>query len=118
MSYTIEMNNYLEAKAKAYHIPFNKDETAYIKLFLMIEDYENLLEFANDRLIDWDTSTYDPEALAQTITDHDEALEEEDVFTYHDDILFIETERRRSQANEWREYITSIKNAYVSSRGC
>lgn len=58
-------------KANEYNIPYNKEDTDFIKLDHEIAYYETLLEEADENGIDWDLSEYDPTALEQEIDYHE-----------------------------------------------
>lgn len=85
-------------KAIAYHIPV-MDDLDITRLCLEVDDYEWLLDQAGDRLLDWDTSKYDPEGLQKAINDYD-----------------YDSSKERLE-NDWRCYITGIKAFYNNSRG-
>ncbi len=86
-------------KAEIYHIPHDSNNTNYRQLAYYIDDYELMLDQAGDKLLHWDTSTYDPIGLQQAINDYDSDSEQERV------------------ADNWRYYVSSIKQVYNLSRG-
>jgi len=59
------------ARASKYHIPINLDHVNFLKLEQQIDEYEELLALARKQGIYWDTSIYDPLALAQALEDQD-----------------------------------------------
>jgi len=59
------------ARASKYHIPINLDHVNFLELEQQIDEYEELLALARKQGIYWDTSIYDPLALAQALEDQD-----------------------------------------------
>lgn len=86
-------------KAEIYHIPHDSNNVNYRQLAYDIDDYELLLDQAGDKLLHWDTSTYDPVGLQQAINDYDSDVVQERV------------------ADNWRWYVSGIKQVYNISRG-
>jgi hypothetical protein len=80
-------------KANIYHIPIMISSLDITKLALEIDDYEWLLDRANDRGIDWDTSRYDPVGLEQVIAEAENIAEKDQ-----------------------RNYLLSIRSIYQYSR--
>lgn len=81
-------------KAIDYRIPVMLNNLDITKLCLEVDDYEWLLDRAGDKLIDWDTSVYNPKGLEQAIAEADGNAEEEQ-----------------------RNYVLSIRSVYQYSRG-
>lgn len=86
-------------KAEIYHIPHDSNNVNYRQLAYDIDDYELMLDQAGDKLLDWDTSTYDPVGLQQAINDYDSNAKQEQV------------------VEDWRWYVSGIKQVYNISRG-
>lgn len=89
-----EYEKYIIEKAMAYHIPVVINNLDVTKLCLEVDDYEWLLDQASNRYIDWDTSTYDPNGLQQAIDDSD-----------------------HNEAEDYRNYVLSVRSVYQYSRG-
>lgn len=64
-----EYEKYIIEKAIAYHIPIAINNLDINKLCYEIEDYELLLDSADNAKIDWDTSIYDPEGLESAVAE-------------------------------------------------
>ena len=59
------------ARAFQYNIPFNIENVNFLELSYKIDEYERLLDQAQDYCINWDISEYDPIALRQEIEDQE-----------------------------------------------
>ena len=59
------------ARAFQYNIPFNIENVNFLELSYKIDEYERLLDQAQDYCINWDISEYDPVALRQEIEDQE-----------------------------------------------
>lgn len=92
-NYIGEYEKLILQKAINYDIPIIRDNFNITQLCLEVEDYEHLLNQAADKLIDWDTSTYDPEGLQQAIIEHEEDC-----------------------SNQWVEYQKQIRGVFYASR--
>lgn len=57
------------ASAKKYHIVYNKDDIDWLHLIDQIENYEELLQQANNNNLIWDLKNHDPIGLKQLIED-------------------------------------------------
>lgn len=93
-NYIGEYEKYIIEKAISYHIPVMMNNLDTTKLCLEVDDYEWLLDQANNKFINWDTSTYDPDGLQQAIDEAEEAEEE-----------------------DYRNYVVGIRSIYQYSRG-
>ena len=93
-NYIGEYEKLVIEKAIAYNMPVVMNNLDMTKLCHEVEDYEWLLDQASNKLIDWDTSNYDPNGLQQAINDA----------TYLEEA-------------EYRNYVVSIRNVFQMSRG-
>lgn len=92
-NYIGEYEKLIIQKAINYEIPIVRDNLDITQLCLEVEDYEYLLDQAADKLIDWDTSTYDPEGLQLAINQHEE-----------------------DSSQDWREYTSQVRQLYYATR--
>jgi len=65
------------ARAFQYNIPFDLENINVLKLEQKIDEYEELLNEARERGIDWDISQYDPIVLSQAIDDQESYYRQE-----------------------------------------
>lgn len=64
-----ERGKELLSKADEFNIPFDKDSINWLALIDEIEQYEKLIEKANQLGLNWDYHYYDPIGLEQAIED-------------------------------------------------
>jgi hypothetical protein len=84
-----EDGKFIAEKARIYHIPINEAHLKNImKLCHEIEDYELLLDSADNAHIDWDTSTYDPEGLEVAVAEANWNFEQQ-YWDYRNGVLGI-----------------------------
>lgn len=58
------------SKAEKYNIPYNKSKIWWLDLIKEVDEYEAMLEEAEEQGITWDISEYDPVALRQALEDN------------------------------------------------
>jgi len=80
---------FIALKARIYHIPIKESHLEdIIRLHFEIEDYELLLDRADNAGIDWDTSTYDPEGLECAVAEANWNFEQQ-YWDYRNGVLSI-----------------------------
>jgi hypothetical protein len=113
--FTEDAKNKIIEKADIYHIPYDLDTVNYMQLAYEIDDYELMLDEAADRLLNWDTSSYDPEGLQAAINKYNEEIYFDTVGSDYDRESYFE--RNIHEYEDWKSYNSSVRIAYNSSRG-